>query len=162
MVLCKYRNRVWYIKSRADTRQRQMKHVVNTERLPPESDDINRAEQYEKESQLDPWETNRHGESSESSRRSKFQSADELCPNRVWLFLKYIGGSLTKEKALGVSVCHQKRKKFIQIFFCWTHLNAQEKLVKMLLETCPPLKVRLTWSLSLCSIYMLSKHCDTR
>lgn len=43
-VLYKYRNRVWYFKSRVDTGQRHMKHVVNTEHLPPESDDIDRAE----------------------------------------------------------------------------------------------------------------------
>lgn len=48
-----------------------MKHVVNTEHLPPESDDIDRAEENEKECQLDPWEANRHGESSARFPRSK-------------------------------------------------------------------------------------------
>lgn len=47
-------SRVGYFKSQVDTRQRHIKHVVNTEHLPPESDDIDRTEQNKKESQLDP------------------------------------------------------------------------------------------------------------
>lgn len=37
-----------------DTRQRDIKHVVKTEHLPPQADDIDGAEQNEKEGQLDP------------------------------------------------------------------------------------------------------------
>lgn len=50
-----------------------MKHVVNSGHLPPESDDIDRAEENEKKCQLDPRETNRHGESS-----ARFPAAEAL------------------------------------------------------------------------------------
>lgn len=42
------------LKSHVDTRQRDIKHVVKTEHLPPEADDIDGAEQNEKQGQLDP------------------------------------------------------------------------------------------------------------
>ena len=44
--------------------------VGNAEHSPPEPDDIDRTEQDKEQGQLDPWETNRHGERSKSSRRS--------------------------------------------------------------------------------------------
>lgn len=41
------------LRSQGDTRQTNVKHVVNKEHLPPESDDIDRTEQDKEQGQLD-------------------------------------------------------------------------------------------------------------
>ena len=53
-------SRMGSYKSLVDRRQTNIKHVVNTEHLPPESDDIDRTEQDKEQGELDPRETNRH------------------------------------------------------------------------------------------------------
>lgn len=66
--------------------------MVNNERLPPESDDVDRTEQDKEQSQLDPRQTNAHVDRCKSSRRFRFQTTDELSRIRVGLFPKYIEG----------------------------------------------------------------------